>query len=48
MNQLVFEFKKICLIKDVKKGLGPLGGVFTAMKWVKKIKRITNGYQHFQ
>ena len=27
--------KKISLIQDFKKDLGPLGGVFTAMKWVK-------------
>ena len=27
--------KKISLIKDFKKDLGPLGGVLTAMKWVK-------------
>ena len=26
---------KISLIKDFKKNLGPLGGVFTAMKWIK-------------
>ena len=26
---------KIFLTKDFKNGLGPLGGVFTAMKWVK-------------
>ena len=29
------ESEKISLIKDFKKNLGPLGGVFTAMKWVK-------------
>ena len=36
-NNLI-EFKqseKISLIKDFKKDLGPLGGVLTAMKWVK-------------
>ncbi len=27
---------KIFLTKDFKNGLGPLGGVFTAMKWVKE------------
>ena len=27
--------KKISLIQDFKKDLGPLGGVLTAMKWVK-------------
>ena len=31
--------RKICLIKDVKKGLGPLGGVFTAMKWARANKK---------
>ena len=29
------ESQKISLIKDFKKDLGPLGGVLTAMKWVK-------------
>mgnify|MGYP001260551788 FL=1 len=29
------ESEKISLIKDFKKDLGPLGGVLTAMKWVK-------------
>ena len=27
--------EKISIIEDVKKNLGPLGGVLTAMKWVK-------------
>ena len=27
--------KKISLIKDFKRGLGPLGGVLSAMKWIK-------------
>ena len=27
---------KISLVKDLKKGLGPLGGILTAMKWIKK------------
>ena len=26
---------KISVIEDFKKDLGPLGGVFTAMKWIK-------------
>ena len=30
------ESKKISLIKDFKKDLGPLGGVLTAMKWAKE------------
>ena len=29
------QSEKISLIKDFKKDLGPLGGVLTAMKWVK-------------
>ena len=28
--------KKISVTKDFKNGLGPLGGVLTAMKWIKK------------
>ena len=31
--------KKISSIKDFKNGLGPLGGVLTAMKWIKENKR---------
>ncbi len=27
---------KISLIKDLKEGLGPLGGILSAMKWIKK------------
>ncbi len=30
---------KISLTKDFKKGLGPLGGVFSAMKWVRDNKK---------
>ena len=30
---------KITLIKDIRKGLGPLGGVFSAMKWVRDNKK---------
>ena len=30
---------KIFLTKDIEKGLGPLGGVFTAMKWVRDNKK---------
>ena len=30
---------KISITSDIKKGLGPLGGVFTAMKWVKDNKK---------
>ena len=31
--------KKISITKDFKNGLGPLGGVLTAMKWIKEKKR---------
>ena len=35
-NPIKFKYsKKISLIKDFKKDLGPLGGVLTAMKWAK-------------
>ena len=30
---------KISLVEDLKKGLGPLGGILTAMKWIKKNNR---------
>ena len=30
------QSKKISITKDFQSGLGPLGGVLTAMKWVKK------------
>ena len=33
------QSKKISITKDFKKGLGPLGGVLTAMKWVKENKK---------
>ena len=39
---------KISITSDIKKDLGPLGGVFSAMKWAKDNKKITNGYLHFQ
>jgi len=29
----------ICLIKDIQKDLGPLGGVYSAMKWVRDNKK---------
>jgi molybdenum cofactor guanylyltransferase len=35
-NSIKFEkSEKISIIKDIKKDLGPLGGVLSAMKWVK-------------
>ena len=33
------ESNKISLTSDIKKDLGPLGGVFSAMKWVKDNKK---------
>ncbi len=33
------QSKKISITKDFKNGLGPLGGVLTAMKWVKENKK---------
>ena len=27
---------KISLVEDIKKGLGPLGGILTAMKWIRQ------------
>jgi molybdopterin-guanine dinucleotide biosynthesis protein A len=30
------QSNKISITKDFKKGLGPLGGILTAMKWVKE------------
>ena len=33
------QSKKISITKDLKSGLGPLGGVLTAMKWVHEKKR---------
>ena len=31
--------KKIFITKDFKEGLGPLGGILSAMKWIKKNKK---------
>ena len=30
---------KISLVEDLKRGLGPLGGILTAMKWIKQNNR---------
>ena len=30
---------KISLVEDIKRGLGPLGGILTAMKWIKENNR---------
>ncbi len=39
-NSIKFnKFEKITKIEDYKKGLGPLGGVLSAMKWIKTNKR---------
>ena len=36
-NEIKFKFsKKISITKDLIKGVGPLGGILTAMKWIKK------------
>jgi|TARA_B100001093_G_scaffold354526_1_gene339028 molybdopterin-guanine dinucleotide biosynthesis protein A len=36
-NRIEFKpSKKISLIEDLEKGLGPLGGILTAMKWIKE------------
>ena len=42
------QSKKISITKDLKSGLGPLGGVLTAMKWVHEKKENINGFQLFQ
>ena len=33
------DLEKISLTSDIQKGLGPLGGVYSAMKWVKDNKK---------
>ena len=33
------DFEKITLIEDIQKGLGPLGGVLSSMKWIKNNNR---------
>tara|TARA_B100001113_G_C21085898_1_gene612078 strand:- start:467 stop:1093 length:627 start_codon:yes stop_codon:yes gene_type:complete len=39
-NSIKFnKLEKIIKIEDYKKGLGPLGGVLSAMKWIKTNKR---------
>ena len=40
MNQSnILDSNKISLTSDIKKDLGPLGGIFSAMKWVKDNKK---------
>ena len=47
-NKIHFKnSEKISMIADFEKGQGPLGGVLSAMKWVKQKKKIINGYQLF-
>ena len=39
-NQIKFKHStKISIIKDIIEGLGPLGGILTAMKWIKSNKK---------
>ena len=38
-NIKFMQSKKISITQDFKNGLGPLGGVLTAMKWIKENKR---------
>lgn len=36
-NEIKFKFsKKISITEDLIEGVGPLGGILTAMKWIKK------------
>ena len=36
-NEIKFKFsKKISITKDLIEGIGPLGGILTAIKWIKK------------
>ena len=41
------QSSKISLIKDFKEGQGPLGGVLSAMKWIKKNKKKYNWISTF-
>ena len=39
-NQIKFKYStKISITKDIIEGLGPLGGILTAMKWIKNNKK---------
>ncbi|WP_440643549.1 molybdenum cofactor guanylyltransferase [Candidatus Pelagibacter sp. HIMB123] len=39
-NKISFHnSEKISIIEDYEKGLGPLGGVLSAMKWIKEIQK---------
>ena len=47
-KQITFmNSKKISIINDYKKGLGPLGGVLTAMKWIQNNKKTYNWISTF-
>ena len=36
-NKIKYNYSnKISLVEDLKRGLGPLGGILTAMKWIKE------------
>ena len=36
-NKIKYNYSnKISLVEDTKKGLGPLGGILTAMKWIRQ------------
>ena len=40
-NQIKFKNStKISITKDIIEGLGPLGGILTAMKWIKNNKKV--------
>ena len=41
------QSNKISITKDLKDDFGPLGGVLSAMKWIKTNKKNINGYQLF-
>ena len=41
------QSSKISLIKDFKEGQGPLGGVLSAMKWIKENKKKYNWISTF-
>ena len=39
-NKIKYNYSnKISLVEDTKRGLGPLGGILTAMKWIKENNR---------
>ena len=42
-NQEIKKLKNVTIIPDCVDDFGPLAGVLSSMKWVKKIKKIING-----